>query len=151
MNDLPLYIDSPLDMYVDDSPIHVTGKTIEELESKLHIDLKNIQIWCQKKEWLSMLKKIKVILVTTYQRETKLQTSEIKVNFNNTMLENVNYLGSFIIDKHLSWKHHIDKTAKTLSKNIALLKRFRKYLPHQTRLTFYKTFIQPHIEYCSAI
>ncbi len=26
--------------------------------------------------------KTKVMLVTTYQRETKLQTSEIKVNFN---------------------------------------------------------------------
>ncbi len=28
MNDLPLYIDSPLDMYTDDSTIHITGKTI---------------------------------------------------------------------------------------------------------------------------
>ncbi len=72
---------------------------------------------------------------------------------NNTMLENVNSekLLWVIIDKYLSWKHHIDKTAKTLSKNIALLKRIRKYLPHQTRLTFYKTFIQPHIDYFSAI
>ncbi len=34
--------------------------------------------------------KTKVMLVTTYQRETKLQTSEIKVNFNNTVLQNVN-------------------------------------------------------------
>ncbi len=56
-----------------------------------------------------------------------------------------------IIDKYLSWKHHLDKTAKILSKNIALLKRIHKYLPHQTRLTFYKTFIQPHIHYCSTI
>ncbi len=46
MNDLPLYIDSPLDMYADDLTIHVTGKTIEELESKLNIDLKNVPIWC---------------------------------------------------------------------------------------------------------
>ncbi len=59
MNDLPLYIDSPCDMYADDSTIHVTLKTIEELESKLNIDLKNVQIWCQKTEWLSMLKKLK--------------------------------------------------------------------------------------------
>ncbi len=91
-----------------------------------------------------------MLLVTTYQRETKLQKSEIKVNFNNTMLENVNSekLLGVIIDKHLSWKH-IEKTAKTLSKNIALLKRIHKYLPHQTRLMFYKTFIQPDIDYCS--
>ncbi len=59
MNDLTLYIDSPLAIHADDSTIHVIGKTIEELESKLNIDLKNVQIWCQKTEWLSMLKKIK--------------------------------------------------------------------------------------------
>ncbi len=45
MNDLPVYIDSPLDMYADDSITHVTGKTIEELESKLNIDLKNVPTW----------------------------------------------------------------------------------------------------------
>ncbi len=69
------------------------------------------------------------------------------------MLENVNTekLLGVIIGKHLSWTHHIDKTAETLSKNIALLKRIHKYLPHQTRLMFYKTFIQPHIDYCSTI
>ncbi len=33
---------------LDDSTIYVTGKTIEQLESKLNIDLKNVQIWCQK-------------------------------------------------------------------------------------------------------
>ncbi len=59
MNDLPLYIDNPLDMYADDSTIHVTGNTIEDLESKLNIDFKNVQIWCQKREWMSMLKKLK--------------------------------------------------------------------------------------------
>ncbi len=40
MNDLSLYIDFLLDIYVDDSNIHATGKTIEELESKHNIDFK---------------------------------------------------------------------------------------------------------------
>ncbi len=101
MNDLPLYIDSPLDMYADYSTIHVSGKTIDELESKLNIDLKNVQIWCPKNRMAVNAEKTKVMLVTTYQRETKLQTFEIKVNFNNTMLENVNsekLLGSLLIN-----------------------------------------------------
>ncbi len=104
MNDLPLYIDSPLDMYAN------------ELESKFNIVLKNVQIWCQKTRMAVNAEKTKVMLVTTHQRETKLQISEIKVNFNNTMLENVNSekLLVVIIDKHLSCKHHFDKTAKTL-------------------------------------
>ncbi len=84
--------------------------------------------------------KTKVMLVTTYQRETKLQTSEIKVYLNNTMLENVNSekLLGIIINK-------------TLSTNVALQKRIWKYLLHKTRLTFYKTFIQPQINYFSTI
>ncbi len=43
------------------------------------------------------------MLVTTYPRENKLQTPEIKLNFNNTMLENMNSekLLGVIIDKHL--------------------------------------------------
>ncbi len=79
MNDLPLYIDSPHDMYADDSTIHVTGIKIEELESKLNIDLKNVQIWCQKNpEWLSMLKKLK----SCYSPHTigKLNYKDLKLN-----------------------------------------------------------------------
>ncbi len=36
MNDLPLYFDSPLNMYADDSTIYVTGKTIELLPGLIH-------------------------------------------------------------------------------------------------------------------
>ncbi len=39
MSDLPLYIDTPLDMYADDSTIHVTEKTIEELKKTLNIQI----------------------------------------------------------------------------------------------------------------
>ncbi len=63
MNDLPLYIDSPCDMYADDSTIHVTGKAIEELETKLNIDLKNVQILCEKNRMAVNAEKNKVMLV----------------------------------------------------------------------------------------
>ncbi len=40
---------------------------------------------------------------------------------------------------------------RLLVKNIALLSRIKRYLPHQTGLTFYKTHIQPHLDYCNTI
>ncbi len=43
MNDLPLHVVSPLDMYADDTTFSVTGETIEELEIKLKADLTNVQ------------------------------------------------------------------------------------------------------------
>ncbi len=64
---------------------------------------------------------------------------------------NSNNLLGVIIDKKLTWKFHIDKTAKSICRNIALLRRIRKYLPHQTRIIFYKGYIQPHIDYCNTL
>jgi ribonuclease P/MRP protein subunit RPP40 len=153
MNDLPLYVDSPLDMYADDSTLYVTGESIEELESKINADLQHVQQWCQTNKMAINADKTKVMLVTTHQKQTKLPSSVINVHLNDTLLENVNAekLLGVVIDKHLSWKDHINKTAKTISRNIALLRRIRKYLPHKTRITFYKSFIQPHVDYCNTI
>ena len=47
MNDLPLHIDSNLDMYADDSEISVSGDTVDELEVKLSSDLCKVSSWCQ--------------------------------------------------------------------------------------------------------
>ncbi len=68
-------------------------------------------------------------------------------------LENVNSnkLLSVIIDKNLTWEFHIDKTSKSICRNIALLRRIRKYLPLQPRITFYKRYIQPDIDYCNTV
>ncbi len=51
----------------------------------------------------------------------------------------------------LTWKFDIDKRAKSICRNIALLRRIRKYLPHQTRITFFKSYIQPHIDYYNTV
>ncbi len=74
-------------------------------------------------------------------------TCHKSVNFDNATLNNVDSekLLGVIVDKYLTWKHHVDKTAKTISKNIALLRRIKRYLPHQSRLTFYKAHIQPRL------
>ncbi len=38
-----------------------------------------------------------------------------------------------------------------MSRVIALLWRINDYLPVETRITYYKTFIQPHMDYCNII
>ncbi len=112
-------------MYADDSTFSVTRETIEELEIKLNADLNNVQQWYPINKMAVNADKTKVMLVTTYQKEAKLSSSVINVNFNHTLLENVNAekLLRVVIDKYLSWKDHINKTAKTISKSIALLRQ----------------------------
>ncbi len=70
-------------------------------------------------------KKNKVILVITYQKQTDLPTSEIKLNFNNTMLKTSEQLLRIILDKHLSWIKHIVKMVNTLNKIMPSLEEFK--------------------------
>ncbi len=128
MNDLPLHVDSSLDMYADDSTLGASGRTIEHIEVKLNSDIARAKKWCKDNKRATNCDKTKVMLITTYQNETKLDSTHVSVICDKTELEVL----SVIIDKNLSWKFHIDKTAKSICHNIALLRRIRKYLPHQT-------------------
>ncbi len=153
MNDLSLHVDSPLDMYADDSTLSASGKTTEELENKLNPDMKAVDHWCEENRMACNSTKTKAMLMTTQQKETHLTSTHLEIFCNGNALENVESekLLGVIVDRHLTWKPHIDKLAKTTSRNIALLRRIKKYLPHQTRIIFYKSHIQSHLDYCSTI
>ncbi len=76
------YADDSTDIYADDSTFSVSGDTIEELEIKLNVDLTNVQQWCQVNKMALNAYKTKIMLVTNYQKEAKLSSSVINVNFN---------------------------------------------------------------------
>ncbi len=51
-------------------------------------------------------------------------------------------------DNHLSWKDELDIVAGTLDSEIGLFLRIKDYLPKETRITYYTTFQQPHMDHC---
>jgi hypothetical protein len=55
--------------------------------------------------------------ICTYQNSTKIFSSELHINYNNTVLENVESkkLLDVIVDNHLCWKAHINDIASNLS------------------------------------
>ena len=55
------------------------------------------------------------------------------------------------VDDKLSWKTHVHKTAIKVSRNIALLRRVKKFLPLEARKAFYQSNIQSQLDYCSVI
>ena len=54
-----------------------------------------------------------------------------------------------LIDNNLTWTNHIDAVAKKIVSN--LLSRIKSYLTSNQRVQFYKSYVQPHIDYCNAI
>ena len=75
------------------------------------------------------------------------------LTYNNDALnsvENEKVLG-VRIDNNLTWSIHINFIAKKISSNLLLLSKLRDYLSTEHIVQFFKTYIQPHIDYCSTI
>ena len=58
----------------------------------------------------------------------------------------VKYLG-ILIDKNLSWKHHIDHIIIKVSRTIGLITKLRHFLPTHTLLNLYQALIAPYLTY----
>ena len=85
------------------------------------------------------------MLITTHQRRTVLNTNKLILSLNNEDLNTIDkdkILG-VSVDNNLSWKK--------ISSYLWLLSRIKEYLNIEQRTQFYKTYIQPHIDYCNLV
>ena len=55
------------------------------------------------------------------------------------------------MDNNLMWTDHISNVSKKMSTNIWLLSRIKRYLSIEHRVVFYKSYIQPHIDYANLV
>ena len=93
------------------------------------------------------------MLITISQKRLHLQNDILLLTYNNDALnsvENEKVLGVGI-DNNLTWSIHINFIAKKISSNLLLLSKLKDYLSTEHRVPFYKTYIQPHIDYYSTI
>ena len=55
------------------------------------------------------------------------------------------------IDENLTWNNHYQFVCRKISSYIWLLSRISRYLSNDHRLLYYKSYIQPHFNYCNVI
>lgn len=83
------------------------------------------------------------------------QTEEEKINFSvdGILIEpsTTCKLLRVHIDERLNFNNHVASICKKISKQIAVISRFRKLLSIQTGLTLYKVYILPHFTYSSTV
>ena len=154
INDLPLYTNNvSTDLYADDTTLYVIGEIQDYIEQNLQIALQNLSEWCKLNGMLLNTEKTKAMLITTSQKRLHLHNDILHLTYNNDVLnsvENEKVLG-VRIDNNLTWSIHINFIAKKISSNLWLLSKLKDYLSTEHRVQFYKTYIQPHIDYCSTI
>ena len=58
----------------------------------------------------------------------------------------IKYLGTYI-DKHLTWKEHINLICKKVSKNIGIISKLRHYVDRESCRMVYFSLVYPYLQY----
>ena len=79
-----------------------------------------------------------------YQPVTKMFDNNSQHRIALERKDYIKYLGVFL-DKHLSWKPHIDYISLKISKTIGLISKLRHSVPVQILISLYNSLILPFI------
>ncbi len=91
-------------MYADDSTLHTAAKTLDELELILNNDVECVSKWCKQNRMVANTDKTKCMLITTFQKATRLPRTDLNIVLDNVTLDNVDSekLLGVIVDKYLT-------------------------------------------------
>lgn len=152
INDLPLHTNVFTDLYADDTTLYETNSSKKEIEVQLQKALSDLAQWCKLNGMVINMDKTKAMLVTTRQKRSRID-EELKISLNEmplSLVSNDKVLG-IQVDNNLTWSEHISKVSKKMSTNVWLLSKIKSYLSVEHRLLFYKSYIQPHLDYANIV
>ena len=153
INDLPLYVNVSADLYADDTTFYDIQASIELIEKNLQLALNQLHIWCRNNGMLLNSEKTKVMLITTNQKRQRLPNTNLNLKYMDESLKTISndkILGVFV-DNNLIWSDHVKHICKKISTYIWLLSKIKYFLSLEHRVQFYKSYIQPHIDFCSTV
>ena len=148
INDMPYSVSSSLALFADDSFLH---KIIREVTDGrvLQKDLDELSVWETNWSMEFHPKKCKVLRITNKRASKKC----MKYTLHNEELEVVDkakYLG-VTISKDLNWKWHINSISAKATNCRLFLQRNLVKCSKETKLSCYKTFIRPILEYACTV
>ena len=94
--------------------------------------------------------KTKCMLITTKQRRHHLRNNQLAITLNDQQLQQHKVIG-VDVDENLQWREHVTGIFKKVSKNLALFRRVKHFLPKWSKIMFYNAYIMPHLDYCVTV
>ena len=153
INDLPKVIEScTVAMYADDTGLYYRGASLDHLNETINKDLERLDNWLKgNKLSLNVVKTVSMNIVSRQKHQKVLGELDLKIR--DTNIQNVKetkYLG-LQIDRHLTWKKHVDTISRKVSRVLGVLKHAKKFLPQNILKNLYISIIEPHFRYCSSV
>ena len=153
INDLPKVIEScTVAMYADDTGLYYRGASLDHLNETINKDLERLDNWLKgNKLSLNVVKTVSMNILSRQKQQKVLGELDLKIR--DTNIQNVKetkYLG-LQIDRHLTWKKHVDTISRKVSRALGVLKHARKFLQQNILKNLYISIIEPHFRYCSSV
>ena len=141
---------SKVHLFADDTNLLFTNSSLKKLNSSVNLDLKNLCVWLRANKISLNAKKTELILFKNRQKKiTKnlnFRLSGQKINPSKS----IKYLG-VTIDEHLTWNHHINNLASTLSRANGMLCKIRHFVPYPTLISIYYSIFNSHLSFGNQI
>ena len=157
INDLPLYVDSDIDLFADDTTLIPSSdlNNIQDQNEKLSSSATQVDNWVNANNLPLNHAKSKVMLISGKRLKVKLSEEDRRliVTVNGSSFEQTDHtkLLGLKLDDELNFECHIDAICKKISKCICIFKNFRNYLPQSELNLFYNSMIKPLFLYGSVI
>lgn len=151
INDLASHLDNDLHLFADDSTLHAVIKNperraacTESLQRDLHVIEKWASDWCI----TFNASKTEEMIISRKRNKTHpplyFMDNELKPTKSITLL-------GVVITNTLTWTPYVTSLAKKTARRLYILSRSRDLLPFKARVTVYKAYIRPLMEYASPI
>jgi len=138
-------------MYADDTTLLATlcnsnsSNSQNNMEDHLNAELNKINNWLRVNKLSLNLDKTTYMLFHTLNKPVP----NINLQIEGSVIRRVDYFDflGIVIDKNLTWKYHVNKIGKKISKTIGIMTRLKHYLPSVTLKTIYNSLINCHLLY----
>ena len=152
INDISQNLESNVKLFADDTSLFSTVYDPNISAQTLNRDLEKIQQWAY--QWKMSFnpdpsKQAHEVIFS--KKHSKSNHPYLFFNQQQVLkVSNQKHLG-MILDEKLNFNHHIKIITDKVNKSINILRKLRYYVPRQSLITMYKSFIRPHLEYGDVI
>lgn len=148
INDMPDHLKNVfVNLFADDTLLYCVGNNKQDMANQMNAELAVLNDWLATNKLKLNTAKTKWMLINNKTEECN-ETVKLKIlDAELGRVDFFKYLG-FIIDNKMNMKEHVSYTCKKIAKKIFCFGRLAKYMTFRTKITVYKSIIQPHFDYC---
>jgi hypothetical protein len=137
-------------LFADDTNLFFCNHSLSELENIINKELEYLSTWFKSNKLSLNVSKTNYILFQNKGKRVKAELNIVIDGISINQVNNTKFLGLHI-DESLTWIDHLTHISSKISKNIGIIKRLSKIVPHHVLITLYNTLIAPYLNYCNII